>query len=172
MRVAPRAMTTALALSSGCWSLVIPTTTSLTHHRRRNQVAFVSGGRRTGDTAAALMMMSVVPQKDGAYNNAGGGRISSSPKSPAGVEETRAHGNTDAVGGAGRSSREISNELSLGVTLDGGPVVDFASIKDSTSRAELALAAARKTYEASSSSDGSGPSAFSIRGRGAGGSWG
>ena len=169
MRVAPRAMTTALALSSGCWSLVITTPMSLTHHRRRNQVAFVSGGRRTGDTAAALMMMSVVPQKDGAYNNAGGGRISSSPKSPAGVEETRAHGNTDAVGGAGRSSREISNELSLGVTLDGGPVVDFASIKDSTSRAELALAAARKTYEASSSSDGSGPSSVGILNTGTGG---
>ena len=145
---------TALALSSGCWSLVIPTPTSFTHRQRHNQVAFVSGGRRTRDTATALMM-SVVPQKDGAYN-AGGGQISP-PKSPAGVEETHAHSNIDAVGG-GRSSREISNELSLGVTLDGGPVVDFASIKDSTSRAELALAAARKTYEASSSDGGGGPS--------------
>ena len=155
MRVAPRAMTTALAVSSGCWSLVIPTPTSFTHHQRHNQVTFVSGGGGTRDTATALMM-SVVPQRDGAYGNAGGGQISppSSPKSPAGVEGTHhaPHGNVDAVGGAGRSSREISNELSLGVTLDGGPVVDFASIKDSTSRAELALAAARRAYEASSSS--------------------
>lgn len=50
--------------------------------------------------------------------------------------------------GDGRSSRDkIANEISLGVTLDGGPVVDFASIKDTTSRAERALADARAKYE-------------------------
>ena len=59
---------------------------------------------------------------------------------------------TDTNGGGGvsvrQSSREkINNELSLGVTLDGGPVVDFASIKDTTSRAERALADARAKYE-------------------------
>jgi hypothetical protein len=56
-------------------------------------------------------------------------------------------------GGGGvrrQSSRDkINNELSLGVTLDGGPVVDFASIKDTTSRAERALADARAKYESS-----------------------
>jgi len=49
----------------------------------------------------------------------------------------------------GRTTKEIAKELSLGVTLDGGPVIDFASVKDSTSRAERALADARKRYEAS-----------------------
>eukprot|EP00956_Cyclotella_meneghiniana_P033936 scaffold100518_cov75-Cyclotella_meneghiniana.AAC.3 len=44
---------------------------------------------------------------------------------------------------------KISNELSRGVTLDNGPVIDFASVKDSTSRAERALSEARKRYERS-----------------------
>lgn len=49
----------------------------------------------------------------------------------------------------GRSSKEkIANELSRGITLDDGPVIDFASVKDTTSRAEIALANARKMYEA------------------------
>mmetsp|Transcript_11417 Transcript_11417/g.21087 ORF Transcript_11417/g.21087 Transcript_11417/m.21087 type:complete len:540 (+) Transcript_11417:190-1809(+) len=48
----------------------------------------------------------------------------------------------------GSSAEKIANELSKGVTLDGGPVIDFASVKDSTSRAEIALLDARKKYEA------------------------
>jgi phytoene synthase len=59
---------------------------------------------------------------------------------------------------SGRSSEEIANELSLGVTLDGGPVIDFASVKDSTSRAERALAEARKKYEATLDANGVGTS--------------
>lgn len=55
---------------------------------------------------------------------------------------------TQTQSNSGRSAEEIANELSLGVTLDGGPVIDFASIKDSTSRAEIALAESRKKYEA------------------------
>eukprot|EP00970_Alexandrium_tamarense_P020725 scaffold15587_cov172-Alexandrium_tamarense.AAC.1 len=51
--------------------------------------------------------------------------------------------------GQGRTTKEISNELALGVTLDGGPVIDFASVKDTTSRAEVALSDSRKKYEAS-----------------------
>eukprot|EP01082_Thalassiosira_pseudonana_P015986 g14156.t1 g14156 contig9:1292092-1293810(-) len=51
--------------------------------------------------------------------------------------------------GQGRTTKEISNELALGVTLDGGPVIDFASVKDTTSRAEIALSDSRKKYEAS-----------------------
>jgi phytoene synthase len=92
--------------------------------------------------------MSVVPQKDEVSFPFNTGQISKSPIHA--DEETPAH--NIQVGG-GRSSREISNELSLGVTLDGGPVVDFASVKDSTSRAERALAVARKKHEASA--DGS-----------------
>ncbi len=66
----------------------------------------------------------------------------------------------------GRSSQEISNELSRGVTLDGGPVIDFASVKDSTSRAERALAEARKKYEASlDGSNRDAPANLSLGGR-------
>ena len=43
---------------------------------------------------------------------------------------------------SGRSSEEISKELSRGVTLDGG------SVEDATSRAEKALTAAQEKYEA------------------------
>ena len=48
----------------------------------------------------------------------------------------------------GRSRQEIENELSSGKALEGGPVIDFGSVKDQTSRAELALANARQQYEA------------------------
>ena len=49
----------------------------------------------------------------------------------------------------GGSKEKIANELSLGKTLDGGPVIDFGAVKDDKSRAEMALSAARKKYEAS-----------------------
>lgn len=49
----------------------------------------------------------------------------------------------------GRSREEIEKELSSGVALDGGPVIDFGSVKDQTSKAEKALAMAREHYEAS-----------------------
>lgn len=54
---------------------------------------------------------------------------------------------------AGSAQEKIANELSKGVSLDGGPVVDFASVKDSSSRAEMALADARTKYEAAYSHD-------------------
>jgi phytoene synthase len=41
------------------------------------------------------------------------------------------------------------------VSLDGGPVIDFGAVKDSTSRAEVALAEAREKYEASLDAGGS-----------------
>ena len=46
--------------------------------------------------------------------------------------------------GHGSSKEKIANELSLGKTLDGGPVIDFGAVKDDKSRAEMALSAARK----------------------------
>lgn len=48
----------------------------------------------------------------------------------------------------GRSRQEIENELSSGKALEGGPVIDFGSVKDQTSRAERALLNARQEYEA------------------------
>lgn len=66
-----------------------------------------------------------------------------------GKQDPPLHNINDNVGAVGRPSRDkITNEVALGVTLDGGPVVDFGSIKDTTSRAERALAAARANYEA------------------------
>jgi len=47
---------------------------------------------------------------------------------------------------SGRSREDIEVELSHGRKLDNGPVVDFGSVKDATSRAELALAQARVDY--------------------------
>mmetsp|Transcript_18974 Transcript_18974/g.40004 ORF Transcript_18974/g.40004 Transcript_18974/m.40004 type:complete len:538 (+) Transcript_18974:418-2031(+) len=75
------------------------------------------------------LFMSVVPQKKDE------------------VTTSEAHGSSAA--------EKIANELSLGVTLEGGPVIDFASVKDSTSRAEIALTEARKKYEASLDVNGS-----------------
>lgn len=74
--------------------------------------------------------MSVVPQK----------------KDEVSVGSNEKHA-VSANANSGRSAEEIANELSLGVTLDGGPVIDFASVKDSTSRAEMALTEARKKFE-------------------------
>lgn len=47
---------------------------------------------------------------------------------------------------SGRSKEEIDLELSHGRALEGGPVVDFGSVKDSSSKAEIALAQARVDY--------------------------
>jgi len=49
-------------------------------------------------------------------------------------------------GSSGRSREEINVELSHGRVLENGPVVDFGSVKDVTSKAELALAQARVDY--------------------------
>jgi len=49
----------------------------------------------------------------------------------------------------GRSREEIEKEVSSGVALEGGAVIDFGSVKDQTSRAEQALFMAREKYEAS-----------------------
>ncbi len=46
----------------------------------------------------------------------------------------------------GRSSEEIERELSSGRILDNGPVIDFGSIKDTSSKGEIALASARDEY--------------------------
>jgi len=47
---------------------------------------------------------------------------------------------------SGRSQEEIKVELSNGRVLENGPVVDFGSVKDATSKAERALAQARVDY--------------------------
>lgn len=48
----------------------------------------------------------------------------------------------------GRSQAEIHNELSSGRVLEEGPVIDFGSIKDTSSRSERALSQARVDYQA------------------------
>ena len=46
----------------------------------------------------------------------------------------------------GRSQVEINNELQSGRTLEGGATMDFAGVKDTTSRSERALAEARVEF--------------------------
>jgi len=55
---------------------------------------------------------------------------------------------------AGRSRSEIENELSSGRVLEDGPVIDFGSIKDTSSRAERALAQARLDYQSAIQTNG------------------
>lgn len=99
------------------------------------------------------LMMSVVPKKEEEISSVSVPFFASQKKKSKGTSSAQQlHANTinnSINGSSGRTSQEISNELSRGITLDGGPVIDFASVKDSTSRAERALAEARKTYEAS-----------------------
>ncbi len=87
--------------------------------------------------------MSVVPQKKDEVSSSVPFYADSSSSTPT------HHSASTETHAEGRSAEEIANELSLGVTLDGGPVIDFASVKDSTSRAERALTESRKKYEAS-----------------------
>ena len=95
-----------------------------------------------------MSLMSVMPRKQNG--------VSASPSD-----------SVDAATHAGGSAEDkIANELSRGVTLDGGPVVDFASVKDAASRAERALAASRRRYEASlDRGDGTGAPAEGTAGR-------
>lgn len=54
------------------------------------------------------------------------------------------------------SRTKIENELASGKILEDGPVIDFGSIKDTTSKAERALANARQEYVAAIQSGGKG----------------
>lgn len=47
---------------------------------------------------------------------------------------------------SGRTREEVKREISSGRILDNGPVIDFGSVKDSTSTGEKALAQARMDY--------------------------
>jgi len=132
----------ALSISGTAWAL-IPSSKPFTHQRQ----SMPFGAKRRADT----VLMSVVPQKKDEV---------SVPFFAS--EEAKSPTHTDS----GRSAEEIANELSLGVTLDGGPVIDFASIKDETSLAERALTEARNKYEASiDGANGAAPSPLSLGGR-------
>ncbi|KAL7436644.1 hypothetical protein ACHAXH_006175 [Discostella pseudostelligera] len=135
----------AITTSSGvAWSLV-PTPALLVTHTHQAHKSIMCARRKRD---AVSLMMSVVPKKEEEISSVSVPFFASQKKS----KGTSAHHHATAINsinGCGRTSQEISNELSRGITLDGGPVIDFASVKDSTSRAERALAEARKKCEAS-----------------------
>jgi len=110
----------AILASSSCTTLALVPSPTFIHHKSQKKSCRI---RR--ETTLA----SVVPQKKD--------------------DVTTKNINKHHYGSGSSAEEKIANELSLGVTLDGGPVIDFASVKDSTSRAEIALAEARKKYEAS-----------------------
>ena len=61
-------------------------------------------------------------------------------------ESTTSSSSSSSSSRVGRSNEEIERELSSGRILEDGPVIDFGSVKDSSSKAEIALAQARKEY--------------------------
>lgn len=66
------------------------------------------------------------------------------------LEETE----SQSTSRSGRTREEIENELSSGRILEDGPVIDFGSIKDTSSKAERALLQAKEDYLAAVSSGG------------------
>jgi len=70
------------------------------------------------------------------------------------MEETESA--SESMGRTGRSRAEIENELSSGRILEDGPVIDFGSIKDTSSRAERALTQARNEYLSNIQQNGKG----------------
>lgn len=71
------------------------------------------------------------------------------------IEETGSKSNSNNNNSrAGRSRSDIENELSSGRILEDGPVIDFGSIKDTSSTAERALAQARTDYLTAISNSG------------------
>ena len=60
--------------------------------------------------------------------------------------ETSFSSTSSSSGRTGRSQVEINNELQSGRTLEGGATMDFAGVKDTTSRSERALADARVEF--------------------------
>jgi phytoene synthase len=81
------------------------------------------------------------------------------------IEKENANASTSTA--TGRSRSEIENELASGRILEDGPVIDFGSIKDTTSRAERALAEARKEYISAITSGGKGAVKLGFAGDGA-----
>lgn len=102
---------------------LIPSSTS-TQKQRRSQVSFFGTSRRITGLSHQPLYATI----------------------PTESEEATATSSSSSSS-AHHANAKIANELSLGKTLDNGPVIDFASVKDTSSRAEQALLAARRKYE-------------------------
>ena len=167
MRVTVRVVTAALAISASSktiitsWAL-LPTSTTLfarNTQQHQRQYAIISGSRRRINTA---LLSSTKEPFFAATTSSSSTTQSSTSSSSTESQATNTHHTTSKTTNAQHhtvtatattttthADVKIANELSLGVSLDGGPVIDFGSVKDSESRAERALFAARTKYEAS-----------------------
>ena len=165
MRVTVRVVTAALAISASSktiitsWALIptSPTLFARNTQQHQRQYAIISGSRRRINTA--LLSSTNEPFFAASTSSSSTTQSSSSIESQATntphhtSKTTNAQHHTTTATTTNHADVKIANELSLGVSLDGGPVIDFGSVKDSESRAERGLSAARTKYEASVSSE-------------------
>ncbi len=139
MKISSKVLAATLAMSAGSSCALIPTSTirlTLQSQMQSKRPFFSNIQRRKQTQSLSFLQMSVMPQDREKMDQ---GPFFAS------VADTK-----EETMKSGRSSEEIANELSSGKILDDkGIVIDFASVKDTTSRAERALAEARKKYEAS-----------------------
>jgi phytoene synthase len=121
-------------------NLISPRSLSRTSHSRTT-AAFTSAGSGSGSGIGTSYTTTSTTSSTTTTSTSSS--IISSQMSISPLEET---GSTSSSSRAGRSSEEIERELSSGRILEDGPVIDFGSVKDSSSTAEKALAQARQEY--------------------------
>lgn len=134
MRITHRraiASATLTIIISTSYALIPSTSTQKQRRHTSPQVSFFGTSRRIAGLSHQSLYATIPTESEEATATA------TSTSSSAG-----AHHDANA---------KIANELSLGKTLDNGPVIDFASVKDTSSRAEQALLAARQKYESGTS---------------------
>ncbi len=107
----------------------------------RTTAGFTSARSGTGSGTGSGTFYTTTSTSSSTTTTSSSSSIISSQMSISPLEETGS-----ASSRAGRSSEEIERELSSGRILEDGPVIDFGSVKDSSSRAEKALAQARQEY--------------------------
>jgi len=117
-----------LAIISTSYALIPSTQKQQRRHASPQQVSFFGTSRRITGLSHQPLYATIPTESEEA---------TATSSSSAGAHHANSH---DA-------NAKIANELSLGKTLDNGPVIDFASVKDTSSRAEQALLAARQKYE-------------------------
>lgn len=140
MKVTLNSVAAVLTISASTTTALIPSYTQQSYRSIFGIDGRARRSRHQPQHCKTSLQMSVVSKKE---DEAASSSIETSYSAPSDA----AHHNTKS-----HAEEKIANELSLGRTLDGGPVIDFGSVKDTSSRAEQALLAARQKFEASVSS--------------------
>lgn len=121
------------------------------HHRQPNsfnrQRTTNNNGSPSSSSSSLYMSISPLEEQNSTTSSSSSiGNTKTVTTTISTADASAAAAATAEAASTGRSSEEIERELASGRILEDGPVIDYGSIKDTTSKAEIALANARQEY--------------------------